>query len=619
MRDMTKTIPPAPLRLPEGLAAMPPSAKALAAKALAAEALPAWDLSDLYPGIGSPRIAADLDAAEAAAAGFAAAYAGRLARSSGAALAAALSEYERIEEALGRVMSFAQLEFSGDSTDAAIGQFMQSCSERVTAISSHLIFFSLELNRLDDAVLDAKLADPALARWQPFLRDLRVFRPHQLSDEAEKLLHEKSVTGAQAWSRLFDETVAGMRVPFGAEELTVSDVLNKLSDRDRAVREQAGHAIGAAFGGRVKLFGLITNTLAKDKSISDCWRQYPRPGSSRNRSNMVEDEVVDALVSAVSADYGRLSHRYYAMKARWLGLPKLQHWDRNAPLPGDDDRAIAWDEARNRVLTAYGAFSPELADIGRRFFDKPWIDAGLRPGKSGGAFAHPTVPSAHPYLLLNYHGRSRDVMTLAHELGHGVHQVLAADQGYLQSGTPLTLAETASVFGEMLTFRALLDAETDPARRRIMLAGKVEDMLNTVVRQTAFYQFEARLHDERRAGELLPERIGAIWRQVQTESLGPAFEFTPEYDVFWAYVPHFVHSPFYVYAYAFGDCLVNALYGVFQDGHAGFQAKYLDMLRAGGTKRHRELLAPFGLDASDPAFWRRGLDVISGFIDELEA
>ena len=581
-------------------------------------ALPAWDLSDLYPGIDSPSVTTDLDATEAAAAVFNERYSGKLGTLSGAELAAALSDYERIEETLGRVMSFAQLKFSGDSTDAAIGQFMQSCSERVTSISSHLIFFSLELNRLDDAVLERQAADKALARWQPFLRDLRVFRPHQLSDEAEKLLHDKSVTGHQAWSRLFDETVAGMRIPFGETELTVSDVLNKLSDRDRAVREQAGHAIGKAFGDRVKLFGLITNTLAKDKSISDTWRRYPRPGSSRNRSNMVEDEVVDALVSAVTSDYARLSHRYYLMKAKWLGLPKMQHWDRNAPLPGDDDRAISWDEAEQRVLNAYGAFSPELADVGRQFFDKPWIDAGLRPGKSGGAFAHPTVPSAHPYLLLNYHGRTRDVMTLAHELGHGVHQVLAAKQGYLQSGTPLTLAETASVFGEMLTFRALLDAETDPARRRIMLAGKVEDMLNTVVRQTAFYRFETLLHDERRDGELLPERIGEIWRQVQTESLGPAFEFTPEYDVFWSYVPHFVHSPFYVYAYAFGDCLVNALYGVFQDGHPGFQAKYLDMLRAGGTKRHKELLAPFGLDASDPAFWRRGLDVISGFIDELE-
>jgi oligoendopeptidase F len=481
------------------------------------------------------------------------------------------------------------------------------------------LFFTLDLNRLDDAAIGRKMADPDLARWQPWLRDLRVFSPHQLSDEVEKLLHEKEVTGRSAWSRLFDETTAGMRVPFGQENLTVSAVLNKLSDSDRRIREAAGKAIGKAFSDDIKLFSLITNTLVKDKEIVDTWRKYPRPGSYRNRSNMVEDEVVDALVTAVSSNFGRLSHRYYAMKAKWLGLEKLQHWDRNAPLPDDDDRVIAWPEAQSRVLSAYGAFSPELASVGKNFFDKPWIDAGPTPGKSGGAFAHPTVPSAHPYLLLNYHGRTRDVMTLAHELGHGVHQMLAAKQGYLMSGTPLTLAETASVFGEMLTFRALLDAERNPARRRIMLASKVEDMLNTVVRQTAFYQFETRVHDERRTGEIVPERLGEIWLQVQRESLGPAFEFTPEYSVFWAYIPHFIHSPFYVYAYAFGDCLVNALYAVFQDGHPGFQQKYLDMLRAGGTKRHKELLAPFGLDAADPAFWNKGLDVISGFIDELEA
>jgi oligoendopeptidase F len=581
--------------------------------------LPAWDLSDLYPSPDSPAVEADFTAADSAARAFAAANAGKLAAMDGATLAAAMVDYERIEETLGRLMSYAQLLFSGDSTDPVIGRFYQTVSERITAISSHLIFFTLELNRLDDAALEKKLADPALARWRPWLADLRVFRPHQLSDELEKLLHEKDVTGRSAWSRLFDETIAGMRVTLGAEELTVSAALNKLSDADRAVREAAGHAIGKAFGDRQRLFALITNTLAKDKEISDTWRHYPRPASSRNRANMVEDAVVDALVAAVSADYPRLSHRYYAMKAKWLGLEKLEHWDRNAPLPDDDDRSIPWDEAEARVLTAYGAFSPELATVGKRFFEAPWIDARLKPGKAGGAFAHPTVPSVHPYLLLNYHGRTRDVMTLAHELGHGVHQVLAADQGYLLSNTPLTLAETASVFGEMLTFRALLDAEPNAARRRIMLASKVEDMLNTVVRQTAFYRFETLLHDERRSGELLPERIGALWRQVQTESLGPAFNFTPEYDVFWAYVPHFIHSPFYVYAYAFGDCLVNALYAVFQSGHPGFQAKYLDMLRAGGTKRHKELLAPFGLDASDPAFWKRGLDVIAGFIDELEA
>ena len=583
-----------------------------------APGLPSWDLTDLYPSAASPAIEADFGAANAAAQALSDRAAGKLASMSGAELAAVIAEYERIEEILGRLMSFAQLRFSGCSTDPEIGQFYQTTSERVTAISSHLLFLSLELNRLDDAALEAKRADPALAHYGPFLRDLRVFRPHQLSDELEKLLHEKEVTGRAAWSRLFDETIAGMRVTLGGEQLTVNAALDKLSDPDRAVREAAAHAIGAAFGGNIRLFSLITNTLAKDKEIIDTWRGFPRPGSARNRSNMVEDEVVDALVSAVEADYPRLSHRYYAMKARWLGLDKLQHWDRNAPLPDDDDRAIAWPDARATVLDAYGAFSPELARIGQHFFDNAWIDATLAPGKSGGAFAHPTVPSAHPYLLLNYHGRSRDVMTLAHELGHGVHQVLAGAQGYLMSGTPLTLAETASVFGEMLTFRALLDAERDPARRRIMLAGKVEDMLNTVVRQVAFYRFETLLHDARRKGELVPDDIGALWRTVQAQSLGPAFEFTSDYDVFWSYVPHFVHSPFYVYAYAFGDCLVNALYAVFQSGAPDFERKYIDMLRAGGTMRHRELLAPFGLDATDPGFWRRGLDIISGFIDELE-
>jgi oligoendopeptidase F len=584
-----------------------------------AQDLPSWDLSDLYESLDSPQIETDLAKAEQDAESFAATYAGHLATLPGAKLAGAMQVFEAIDEVLGRVMSYAQLLFSADSTDAVAGQFYQRMMERVTAISARTLFFRLELNRIDDTVLEEKLAEPAFAKWRPYLRDLRVYRPHQLSDELERFVHEREVTGRAAWSRLFDETIAGMQVPVGDEICSVSAALNKLSDPDRTVREAAAHAVEKAFGDRIKLFSLITNTLAKDKEIVDTWRHYPRPGTERNLSNVVEDEVVDALVAAVIADYPRLSHRYYGLKAGWLGLDKLQHWDRNAPLPGDDDRKVSWDEARNRVLTAYTGFDSEIGDIGRKFFDSSWIDAALRDGKSGGAFAHPTVPSAHPYILMNYRGRTRDVMTLAHELGHGVHQVLAADQGYLMSGTPLTLAETASVFGEMLTFRALLDAETDPARRRLMLAGKVEDMLNTVVRQTAFYQFETRLHDSRRKGELLPEEIGAIWMQIQAESLGPVFDFTPDYQVFWSYIPHFIHSPFYVYAYAFGDCLVNALYAEFQAGHPGFQAKYKAMLRAGGTKVHKELLAPFGLDASDPAFWRRGLDIIAGFIDELEA
>ncbi|NVN10728.1 M3 family oligoendopeptidase [Nguyenibacter vanlangensis] len=580
--------------------------------------LPRWDLSDLYDDRDSERLRQDLAQAGSDAEAFARTWRGRLADVPAAELARAIAEYQRIDEILGRAASYAQLLFAADSSDPANGRFSQSVNERLTDISTHLLFFTLELNRIGEQEMQDRLADPALAPWTPFLRDLRVFRPHQLSDEVEQVLHEKSVTGATAWCRLFDETMSALRIPLDGHDLTVGEALNRLSDPDRALRARAAAAIGTVFGDNIRLFALITNTLAKDKAISDGLRHYPRSGSYRNRSNMVEDAVVDALVQAVTSDYPRLSHRYYALKAKWLGLDKLEHWDRNAPLPSADDRVIPWDEASRQVLGAYESFDPRMGAVARRFFDNAWIDAMPSPGKASGAFAHPTVPSAHPYLLLNYHGRTRDVMTLAHELGHGVHQVLAAPQGYLMSGTPLTLAETASVFGEMLTFRALLDAETDPVRRRIMLAGKVEDMLNTVVRQIAFYRFETLLHDERRTGELLPERIGALWRQVQAESLGPAFNFTPEYDVYWTYVPHFVHSPFYVYAYAFGDCLVNALYGVFQSGHPGFQDKYLDMLRAGGTRRHRELLAPFGLDAADPGFWRKGLDVIAGFIDELE-
>jgi oligoendopeptidase F len=610
-----------PARVIPGAAGATPTRSAVAEAAAGAETgpLPSWDLGDLYAGPEDPRLAADLDRAEAEARAFSDRLAGRLAGLSGDALAGAIAEYEAIEEVLGRAMSYAQLVFSGDAQDAANGRFYQTMQERVTVISSHLLFFTLELNRLEDAEIERKLAgSTALARWQPWLRDLRVFRPHQLSDEVERLLHEKEVTGRAAWNRLFDETIAGMEVGVAGETLNVSGALNKLSDPDRGVREAAAKGVSAAFGEKARLFTLITNTLVKDKEIVDGWRRYPRPGSSRNRANMVEDEVVDALVTAVIESFPSLSHRYYAMKAKWLGLPKLKHWDRNAPLPDEDNSDIPWDAARDRVLSAYSGFSPELGRVGREFFDKPWIDAVLRPGKASGAFAHPTVPSAHPYLLLNYHGKSRDVMTLAHELGHGVHQVLAAEHGYLMSGTPLTLAETASVFGEMLTFRALLDAERDPRRRRALLAGKVEDMLNTVVRQIAFYRFETLLHDARRKGELSREEIGALWMQVQAESLGPAFDLTPDYEIYWSYIPHFIHSPFYVYAYAFGDCLVNALYGVFREGHPGFQQKYLEMLRAGGTKRHKELLAPFGLDASDPSFWKKGLDVIAGFIDELE-
>ena len=580
-------------------------------------ALPTWDLKDLYPGRDSPELKAALAKSETDAKAFRAAHEGKLAGYSGAQLAAAVADYERLDEVLARLMSYAQLLHSGDMTDPEIGRFYQTLQEKVTVISSETLFFALEINRIEDAALETKLADPALAHYRPWLRDVRAFRPHQLSDDMERLLHEKSVAGRGAWVRLFDETMAHLRFPVDGKELTEAEVLHLMSDRDGAVRKKASESLGKVLGENTRLIALVTNTLAKDKSVEDRWRHFARPVSSRNLSNRVEDEVVDALVAAVKASYPSLSHRYYKLKARWFGKDVLDHWDRNAPLPDDDDRFFSWDNARTVVLDAYGRFSPDLASVGKRFFDKPWIDAPARPGKASGAFAHPTVPSVHPYLLLNYQGKARDVMTLAHELGHGCHQVLAGPQGHFMADTPLTLAETASVFGEMLTFRALLES-APPERRKTLLAGKVEDMLNTVVRQIAMFEFERRVHDERQHGELLPARLGEIWMDVQRECLGPAIRLGPGYENYWAYIPHFIHTPFYVYAYAFGDCLVNSLYSVFESGHPGFAAKYLDMLRAGGTKGHKELLAPFGLDATDPKFWSRGLSVISKFVDELE-
>ena len=591
---------------------------AVAQRQTALADLPEWDLSDLYPGRDSEALKRDLSQLAGDAEAFRERYQGRLADLSGAALGAAIETYERLQEQSGRIISYASLVHAGDLADPEIGRFFQTMQERINAVSTTLLFFTLELNRVDDADLAAKETDPALARYRPWLRDTRAFRPHQLSDEIEKLLHEKYVAGRAAWTRLFDETIADLRFPIGGKELTEAEALDLLSDRDPEIRREAALVIGEVLGKNARTFALITNTLAKDKEIEDRWRGFARPISSRNLANFVEDDVVDALIAAVRDSYPRLAHRYYKLKAGWFGVEQLPFWDRNAPLPEDEDRQIPWREAEETVLSAYGAFSPELAAIGGRFFAGRWIDAPVRPGKASGAFAHPTVPSAHPYLLLNYQGQVRDVMTLAHELGHGVHQVLAARQGYLMADTPLTLAETASVFGEMLTFRALLARETDPRRRKIMLAAKVEDMLNTVVRQIAFATFEIKVHDERREAELTPDRLGEIWLDVQRESLGPALRLDDPYRYYWTYIPHFIHTPFYVYAYAFGDCLVNSLYAVYQDAHQGFAEKYLELLRAGGTLRHRELLAPFGLDAADPAFWSKGLSVIAGFIDELE-
>src|SRR5271165_5023170 len=586
--------------------------------------LPEWNLSDLYGGIDAPEVARDLSRMDAECVAFETDYKGRLAEHTaredgGAWFAEAVKRYEAIDDLAGRLGSYAGLVHAGDSVDPAISKFYGDVSERLTAASTHLLFFPLELNRIDDAVIEHAMQTPDLAYYRPWIEDLRKDKPYQLDDRSEQLFHEKSQTGYSAWNRLFDQTISGLRFKVAGKELAIEPTLNFLQDRDGKNRKVAADALAKTFKANERTFALVTNTLAKDKDISDRWRGFADVADSRHLNNRVEREVVDALVGSVRAAYPKLSHRYYRLKAGWFKKKKLAHWDRNAPLPFAATGNIAWPEAKNMVLTAYRGFSPVMADIAERFFTDRWIDAPVRPGKAPGAFSHPTTPSAHPYVLMNYQGKPRDVMTLAHELGHGVHQVLAARNGALMAPTPLTLAETASVFGEMLTFKRLLAQTASAKARQALLAGKVEDMINTVVRQIAFYSFERAVHTERKNGELTAERIGQLWLSVQGESLGPAIDIRPGYENFWMYIPHFIHSPFYVYAYAFGDCLVNSLYAVYEHAADGFAERYLAMLSAGGTKHYSELLAPFGLDARDPGFWQGGLSVISGMIDELEA
>jgi oligoendopeptidase F len=581
--------------------------------------LPEWDLTDLYSSEEAPELSRDLDWLEGECASFAADYEGKLADLNADGLLQCVLRNEKINAIAGRIMSFAGLRYYQLTTDADRAKFLSDMQEKITIFTTPLVFFTLEINRIDDDALKAQFdANADLARYEPVFRRIRAMKPYQLSDELEKFLHDLGVVG-DAWERLFDETIAGLTFDIDGQELNIEGTLNLLTEQDRTKRETAARELARVFQDNVKTFARVHNTQAKEKEIVDRWRNMPTAQTGRHLSNDVEPEVVEALREAVVAAYPKLSHRYYELKRKWLGLDVMQVWDRNAPLPLEDTRIVGWDEAEKTVMEAYNAFDPRMGEIAAPFFSKGWIDAAVKPGKAPGAFAHPTVTDVHPYVMLNYLGKPRDVMTLAHELGHGVHQVLAAGQGEMLSSTPLTLAETASVFGEMLTFRKMLDQAETPEQRKVLLAGKVEDMINTVVRQIAFYDFECKLHAARREGELTPDDINALWMSVQAESLGPAFEFMEGYETFWAYIPHFVHSPFYVYAYAFGDGLVNALYSVYENGAEGFEDKYFDMLRAGGSMHHKELLAPFGLDASDPKFWDKGLSMISGFIDELEA
>ena len=580
--------------------------------------LPDWNLNDLYTSTDAKELVNDLNWLEKECNEFAKNYEGKLKFLSADEMLKCVVRNEKISSISGRIISYAGLLYYQKTTDADRAKFLSDMQEKITIFTTKLVFFTLEINSLDDDFLESLLKENVkLSRYKPVFEKIRALKPYQLSDEIEKFLHDLGIVG-DAWEKLFDETIAGLKFKIGGETLNIEATLNFLTDQKRENRKNATHELARVFGENIKIFTRVHNTQAKEKEIIDRWRKMPTPQMGRHLANQVEPEVVEALRNAVVKAYPKISHRYYELKRKWLGLETMQVWDRNAPLPMESDRLVTWDQAQTIVTDAYTNFDSRMSDLITPFFNKGWIDAGVKPGKAPGAFAHPTVTDVHPYIMLNYLGKPRDVMTLAHELGHGVHQVLASSQGQMLSSTPLTLAETASVFGEMLTFQQMLDNSTDKNERKVLLANKVEDMINTVVRQIAFYDFECKLHDARKKGELTPSNINSLWMSVQSESLGPAFEFVEGYETFWAYIPHFVHSPFYVYAYAFGDGLVNALYATYEENPKGFEDKYFKMLSAGGSKHHKELLEPFGLDASDPEFWSKGLSMISGMIDELE-
>lgn len=581
------------------------------------EIIPKWDLSTLYNDRDSSKIDQDFILINKKIDEFIEQYQNKIAKLKGDEFLVAITSYEKIEDMLGKISAYSYLLFSQDMSDEDSSRFYQNTSEQITEYSSKLLFFTLEINKLSQDNLDKKFKTNDLKKYAPWIRDLRAYKDYQLSDDLEKLMLEKNITSRQSWIRIFDETFADMRFNLNSKELTCAEIFNNLSSSDGDLRKRSSKEIGRVLESNIKILSNITNVLAKDKATDDKWRGFKNPISSRNLDNFVEDEVTQSLIKTVEKNYSNTAHRYYKLKAQMLGKEKLDYWDRNAPLSADEDNFISWNDARDIVLDAYNEFSPVIGNIAKDFFDNNWIDAKPVKGKDAGAYSHPTVPSANPFILMNYQGKSRDVMTLAHELGHGVHQVLSAKQGALMADTPLTLAETASVFGEQLTFRKLLKNESNTEKRKILIANKVEDMLNTVVRQIAFCNFEIKLHDLRKKGEVSVDKIGQIWLETQKESLGDAIKFDDEYKYFWSYIPHFIHSPFYVYAYAFGDCLVNSLYKKFQNEPNGFEEKYINMLKAGGTLRHKELLEPFGLDASKPQFWQGGINMIIDLIDQI--
>ena len=581
--------------------------------------LPVWNLKDLYESPKAKNLNNDLNQLRRITKKFEKKYSYKITKLSPSQLLKAIIELENIDIKIDKIMSYAHLLVAEDGNNEKNKIFYQQMQEQITNIASSIVFFSLELNEVSNAKLNKIYADKKLEPYKNWIKNIRKFKPYHLDVKTEKLLQEKSITSRSAWVRLFDDTIASLKFPFKGKNLSSAEIFNFLSDKKESNRKKSAEVVSGVLKDNISLFTSITNNLAKDKSINDKWRGLPNPVSSRNLSNVVEDEVVEALTETIKENYPKIAHRYYKIKAKWFKKKSLMYWDRNAPLPFQSQSIYSWKDARQIVSDAYSNFDQRAGNIVNKFFDNSWIHAPVIAGKSPGAFAASTVPSAHPFILVNYQGKARDIATLAHELGHGIHQYLAGKkQTYFNSSTPLTLAETASVFGEMLTFKSLLSITKKENERKGLLANKVEDMLNTVVRQIAFFEFEKRIHDQRKIKELSVNEICKIWIDVQKQSLGPSIKFNDDYKYFWSYIPHFIHSPFYVYAYAFGDCLVNSLFNVYESKLPKFEDKYITLLESGGSNTYDKLLKPFGLNPKKKDFWQKGVNVIESLIDQLE-
>ena len=578
------------------------------------ETLPNWNLKDFYLSIDDKQIEKDLELFKNFTLNFSNKYKDKL-LSFALDFEKIIKEYEDGNELGDKLGNYAFLIYATNMNDQKTVQFYQGINEKLTEISSNLIFFTNEINSSSDN--DFEAFKNGSGKYKNWLINLRRFKDHQLDQKSEKIFLDKNLTSNSSWVRFFEEQINDLKFEINGKEHNSSDALNLLSDHDEEIRKKAALSIESVFQTNVKTFTFITNTLAKDKITNDKWRNYTSPVESRNLANNVEGEVVDALTKSVTSNYKNISHRYYEIKSKLFNKKQLDYWDRNAPYPNSPKKLIQWEEAKDIVLRSYENFDQSFKDIILLFFQNNWIDAELKSGKSPGAFAASTIPSIHPYILTNFHGKTRDVMTLAHELGHGCHQYLSSKQGLLLSSTPLTLAETASVFGEMMTFRTLLD-ESDKDTRKFLLASKIEDMINTVVRQISFFEFEKLVHNERKNIELSSDQISDFWMTTQSESLGPHIKLSEGYKYFWTYIPHFIHTPFYVYAYAFGDCLVNILIQLYDEGLPNFKNHYIDLLKSGGSKHYSQVLKPFNVDLTNQQSWQKGLSMISGLIDEFE-